>query len=161
MDKQFLFIRFDESEYDFKESDNLDDFVNFNHYLDYDDTWEKDKSNFKASGSPLWLYDGNDVYYSILTHPCWNKLWVAEIITLDDEGNEIKFLDKEHCSNYLDEVINSVYNQNWFWAHIYKVEKDNDFSNLIYAYDIDDDGNVYNFDEHYNYIMKEINNVNT
>lgn len=154
--KTYLFIRFDETGYEFEESDNLDDFVEFNHYLDYDENWEKEKKRIKEEMFDNWIFDGNDTYYAVLTHPCWEKFWVAEIINLDSEGNEVSHLDIDHCSYYLDEVVNAVYNQEWFWAYIYEVkDPDSDSPEIKYAYTIDDDGNIYNDTERWKAIAKE------
>ena len=151
MNKQFLFIRFDETGYEFKESDNLDDFAYFDHYFGSPDDpeWIKEKKRIKEEMWSSWVFNGNDTYYEILRHPCWDKFYIPEIIKLDNsEQKEIKSLEIDHASWYLDEVLDYIYSSDWFWAYIYTF----DGEKLEYVYTVDDDGNVYNDDERWKMI---------
>lgn len=93
-------------------------------------------------------------------HKKSDKLYIAEIINFDSEGNEFKYLDIKNSSFYLDDVIKSVLNSDYFWSYIYIFEDLGSEGKLDYVYTIDDDGNIYNDTDRWKSIFKDVNGRN-
>ena len=91
-----------------------------------------------------------------IKHEKSDKLYIAYITKEVTSEGPIGFLDVKHSSFYLDEVIKSVFDQGWFWAKIYTFEDVGIDNCLTYVYDIDDDGNIYNFYDHWKEIAREV-----
>lgn len=88
-----------------------------------------------------------------------DKLYVAAITKIISEGFK-DYLDVEHASFYLDDVIKAIFNQSYFWAEIYTFEDLGSEGKLNYVYTVDDDGNIYNIDERWKLIGEEIKKEN-
>ena len=71
--KTYLFICADETETKVKLSEKLDDFKDFCHYTELSD-WEEHKKyiNKILDKSNIYVFNGNDVHYYIIIHPCWD-----------------------------------------------------------------------------------------
>lgn len=84
---KYLFIRMDEAGVVAQLTDSLDSFKSFCHYSSLSD-WTEHKKLIKKclQKASQYVFNGNDVWYYILTHPTWEDIPSSDL-TITTKGD--------------------------------------------------------------------------